>query len=265
MKEFLEKIKPEEKLNNYLKDKKVILVGPSKHLLNSNLGEFIDSFDVVIRFKWHNTLPLSEWKGGKYVKDIGSKTDIIYGSTVLTSDNGVSMNKAIPYFEKGNLKHYRVPNNRDLGRFYSNDLECGTTYAEYDVGEYAKEFSRRLGIDELKVWPQVGFCGLMESIASDCKEVFVTGFTMYHGGGHIFQENKPAWHNQPIVGKHHGVLEINMLLEAISEANGRIQIDNVLYKILELHARGIHHDEISQVVEKIMKEQGKQEEKVIIT
>ena len=51
MKEFLEKIKPEEKLNNYLKDKKVILVGPSKHLLNSNLGEFIDSFDVVIRFK----------------------------------------------------------------------------------------------------------------------------------------------------------------------------------------------------------------------
>ena len=36
-------------LNNLLKNKKVIIVGPSPHLKNMKEGSFIDSFDCVIR------------------------------------------------------------------------------------------------------------------------------------------------------------------------------------------------------------------------
>ena len=36
-------------LKDYFENKRVIVVGPSPHLVGKNYGEFIDSFDLVVR------------------------------------------------------------------------------------------------------------------------------------------------------------------------------------------------------------------------
>lgn len=74
----------DEQYKEFLRDKKVIFVGPSPILEGSALGSFIDSFDVVVRTNnMLNTLinnPLLQ-------KDYGSKTDILYVNVTYERDN----------------------------------------------------------------------------------------------------------------------------------------------------------------------------------
>ena len=62
----------EQKFKDFLKDKRVVVVGPSKTIENSNSGELIDSYDVVVRLN----RALSHLD--KDPKDIGTRTDILY-------------------------------------------------------------------------------------------------------------------------------------------------------------------------------------------
>ena len=55
-----------------LKDKKVIIVGPSGNLIGKNLGEKIDNYDVVVRL--NNSLAIDK----KIEVDLGSRTDVLY-------------------------------------------------------------------------------------------------------------------------------------------------------------------------------------------
>ena len=57
--------------SEYLDNKRVVLVGPSPHLINKGMGKFIDSFDTVVRV---NELGVSQ----KYFCDYGSRTDISF-------------------------------------------------------------------------------------------------------------------------------------------------------------------------------------------
>ena len=60
------------KYKNYLKGKKVVLVGPAWHTKHTNQEELIESYDVVVRM--NNGFIISE----KKQKDIGRRTDILY-------------------------------------------------------------------------------------------------------------------------------------------------------------------------------------------
>lgn len=60
------------KLKNYLKGKKVVLVGPADTLQGQEMGEFIDNHDVVVRLNHAWPLP------AEYKKDIGTRIDILY-------------------------------------------------------------------------------------------------------------------------------------------------------------------------------------------
>jgi hypothetical protein len=120
----------------------------------------------------------------------------------------------------------------------------------YSSEEYAfllKEYASQSGYRDNKIkninsksaysiWPQLGLNAIMETIASDAREVYITGFTMYHGGGHMLQKNKPAEHNKTIVEKHNGMLEILMLLDVMNYSeknNKRIVLDSTLSMILD--------------------------------
>lgn len=66
-------------MEELLKDKKIILVGPCKSLIRKNLGSYIDSFDIVVRIK--KGYPVPEYLQSDY----GSKTNLLY--TTLRMDN----------------------------------------------------------------------------------------------------------------------------------------------------------------------------------
>ena len=57
---------------NYLKGKKVILVGPAEYLEGQGRGNEIDEYDVIIRMNLGCPVP-EELKG-----DLGSRTDVLY-------------------------------------------------------------------------------------------------------------------------------------------------------------------------------------------
>ena len=61
-----------QQLSQWLKNKKVIVVGPAPYLQGKNTGAWIDSHDVVVRMNhgWHLSAAQK--------KDYGSKVDILY-------------------------------------------------------------------------------------------------------------------------------------------------------------------------------------------
>ena len=58
-------------LDKFLNGKRVALVGPSPHLLNTNFGTLIDQYDVVARVNYFQT-------PNEVKKDYGSRTDLLF-------------------------------------------------------------------------------------------------------------------------------------------------------------------------------------------
>ena len=238
---FLNAIKPEDQYNDFLKGKRVAIVGPSKHILLEKNGAKIDDYDVVIRLKW---LPM---KGFNIFKDsIGDDTHVMYSSAV-------NHREEYDVLSESDIKFTRHPE-CNVGSESENTVYNDITAMVYTAEQYAfimEEYAEENGYAKLaalkninstkpryNIWPQLGFNAIMESIASDAKEVHITGFTMYHGGGHMLQKNKPAHHNRAIVEKHNGVLEVLMLSDVvryIEKKEKKITLDSILRKILNAY------------------------------
>ena len=66
---------------NYIKNKSLIIVGPSPSLIGKKLGNFIDSFDVIFRIK--KSFPVPK----EYEVDLGTKTDVLISHLKISSRN----------------------------------------------------------------------------------------------------------------------------------------------------------------------------------
>jgi hypothetical protein len=82
--DFLKAIKPEQRYNDFLKDRRVAVVGPSKHILLEKNGNYIDDHDAVVRMKWlpvANTTPsLNKKSYNPFKQSIGNRTSVMYSS-----------------------------------------------------------------------------------------------------------------------------------------------------------------------------------------
>ena len=80
--QYRDEVKISKSFNDYLKNKSVVIVGPSPYLIGKNRGEYIDSFDIVIRMN-------KGWKiSPNKVKDYGFKTDIRWHCMMEHPNNG---------------------------------------------------------------------------------------------------------------------------------------------------------------------------------
>lgn len=70
----------------FIKGKRVVIVGPSPLLCESNKGEYIDSFDIVVRLNLGESLTKAR------PKDFGRRTDVVYLNQSLRSDIGSETN-----------------------------------------------------------------------------------------------------------------------------------------------------------------------------
>ena len=87
---------------NFVKDKNVIIVGSAGYLMNQNKGEWINSFDIVVRI--NNSIPI------EFPNDYGKRTDILYH--ILFKHANITKNKKrdtneedIRLYEKNNVKY----------------------------------------------------------------------------------------------------------------------------------------------------------------
>ena len=70
-----------KRFEDFIKNRKVALVGPAAYMMNSGLGHEIDSHDVVIRIN------RSYESVEKFSEDIGKRTDILYSCLIEKNAN----------------------------------------------------------------------------------------------------------------------------------------------------------------------------------
>ena len=163
-------------LENYIQGKKIIIVGPSPHLIGKQKGSFIDSFDTVIRVNEFGITPDLE-------KDYGSRTDI---SFLTLSEEAIQiylqMKEDVNY---ENLKLIVHP--RDEYNF--NPLT--NIREEINVKEYYKllnlnvdfyqitEPSFKKRFDIFECFPSTGSLAMIEILNYKFSELYICGFSFY--------------------------------------------------------------------------------------
>jgi len=154
------------------KGKRVAVIGAADSAFEKENGDYIDSFDVIVRV---NKAPHS-WSPEK-AKFIGRRTDILFHSFYENSDSGGGPIDFELYEQQG-IKYIINPNHNIKGlgthlNYYKRNLNNKITYL------LPRRFYEKMTVDFGKIIPTVGYSALYTVLNSKCKEVFITGFTFF--------------------------------------------------------------------------------------
>jgi hypothetical protein len=177
---------------NFLKNKRIVVVGPAPTILGSKQRELIDGYDVVVRL--NKALPL---KAG-LLDDVGTRTDVLYncmnpspecGDKIdeeMLHENGVKF-LVSPYPPLRNAK-YRFK--RDID-FFLKKRKGIVKFCWMDE----HYFERLMRIMQV---PNTGICAILDILTVDIKELYITGFTFFKGG--YIKEYRP-YNEQQVLAK----------------------------------------------------------------
>jgi hypothetical protein len=189
----------EKRYAEYLKNKKVIIVGPGDLLLNAGLGSKIDNYDIVVRL--NNSYPIN-CNNSKYHNDIGKRTDILYHTgainTVLHQEANRNKTGRIELLQKDNLKWF----------VSKRDPIYGSTRDKNFLGSfikinnlYNKKYKPQNKIKIVPVWdkflfelqkvlgntdPNMSTLAVSHLLTFQIKKLEIVGCDFYSGGYHPF-------------------------------------------------------------------------------
>ena len=224
--------------NEMLKDKRVVIVGPSPSLEGSGKGKWIDDFDVVVRI--NKGFPIETG----LEKDLGTKVDIQYHSLSTDEhiggkvhfkelkDSGVLLTTAYPKWVQ--------PFYNDFLKFSNENKNWNIPFHELNT-EYYLSISDMLGTR-----PNSGTLSIVDLICYDLKELHITGFTWFKDGWRksykdmkeIFGEEEgrkkeEAWKNNCFNGNHLQTPQEDLVREVYLN-DDRVFIDDVMKQILNV-------------------------------
>jgi hypothetical protein len=220
-----------------LKGKRVAIVGAASSAFNTSKGDYIDGFDVVIRINKASVL----LKDGKWKKDIGAKTDILFHSFFENEESGGGpLNFEL--FDSLGIQYvinpvaayegYRVTFN-----FYKKYLSKRITYSL--TKDWYKTVQGKLG----RFRPTIGSCALYASLECEFSELYMTGFTFFKtpfGEGYR-NRIKEAHQVQKYIkdaGLHDPDLEFQLFLEKlVIHSKKKIRMDDTLGAIVAEHSK----------------------------
>jgi hypothetical protein len=169
----------DESTAEYLKDKRIVLVGPAPYLENKGLGPEIDSFDCVVRLK--NGFPVEKDMQG----DFGCRTDIYYtnlnfGQHSFCGEVYKKMNTLemiivpCPINESKRIMFKLIKKNHeaflDQALSYQKDF-CVPIKTDLDP-DFFNRLQRAVGTR-----PTMGLLTIMDLLQYPIKELYVKGFT----------------------------------------------------------------------------------------
>ena len=232
--EFYSSEKLEEKYDKFLKDKKVVIVGPSKRIKGSGQGGVIDSYDIVVRVN----LGLNIQENLK--EDIGSRMDILYSAmSRYYWDTRVFSKKSLSRLEK----RYDIKWIVNTGirramilRMAEDKMRSKTKMDLKLVSLKNIKYIKR----KLKGKPTAGIISIYDLLHYDISELYVTGFTFYnimsskHERKDYYYENYSPRYSESIgnVYKHDLKGEARLLYK-MKKKDKRVKVDKVLFSILK--------------------------------
>ena len=182
-----------EKLDQYLKNKSVILVGPSPYLENRKMGDTIDSYDVVVRVKTGFPVPEA------LQSNIGTRTDLWYtnfnpfqnkidnnmiGKLVNNQVTAVVFPYPIQYerldvfqfsvFKLINIMKTNYNNGvKDINQYFQTRNQKPSFWICYDSSSLYFQYLEKI----MGTRPTTGVCVMMDLLQYDIKELQIIGFT----------------------------------------------------------------------------------------
>lgn len=163
----------EQSYEEYLKNKRIIIVGPAQSVLK-NSREFIESFDIIVRL--NKSLPISE----KLIPNIGLRTDILYNNLNLNDDPG---RNRIPnhILEKYGVKYVACPYPPihpflpDIIYFLNQNKK------KVSFHHIPTAFYRKIEAN-IQTRPNTGLCAILDILRYPIKELYITGITFFTDG-----------------------------------------------------------------------------------
>ena len=170
-----------ESIQQFVKDKRIIFVGNSVEIMNHKLAEFIDSYDIVVRFG--RAIEANELQE----QSLGTKCDIwITGQFRAPSYNSVKEE-----FESGKFKNTKILINRCRGNLMLKDWileerlpkdfpKYTEMYSDNELVSIMKEFDKDLlGVNDYR--PSAGFISIVWFIdkIKTYKSIDLIGFDFF--------------------------------------------------------------------------------------
>lgn len=183
-------------LEEFVKGKKIAIVGPASSIKGLELGSKIDSYDLVFRANQHYELPEEE------IVDYGKKTDAIV--TCLNQATFTELNSNLEFIDKikyiigGNLLLWE----REL---VEENLE------HVDIKNHLPTDGEILAIDkEVGTICNTGFMGIILLLHYPIKELFIAGFDFYDFGRAVEKEDVYSSSYEKSSNRYHGDLRLDI-------------------------------------------------------
>jgi hypothetical protein len=213
----------EDFVSEFYNGKSVALVGSSQTLVGRGLGEYIDSFDTVIRM--NKCIPLN----AELSDDIGTRVDLLYhGLDRITQPelhNVIDIDGFIDAGVKGIVASCTVSKYTQPYLDFFHDLnQDKIPFKTID------RFIRLLG-RELKHKPNTGLITLKHILEYDVKEVFLTGICFYKT---FYYEGYAKVHRTyGQIDYQHNLQAHKEFTAELCKKDSRIKIDDILEEIFK--------------------------------
>lgn len=223
----------------YLKNKNVIVVGPSNHI--KYYGRLIDSYDVVIRLNMGYPVPEA------IQIDYGCRTDILFTSTGVVQHFLSEKNNTLPKFIVCvNPKNSLLPPD-NLYKTISWCQENNIVQYFYN-GNWSfimEDFPFHDAFEKIHKNPTTGIC-VLNFAKNHAKSVLVVGFSFYmfpchpfyhttipESGFNLYGNEQHFLKNwNPVVQHHNFLLELLCVKHMVD--SGKVQVDSIMDKIIHL-------------------------------
>lgn len=180
--QYRNEVRISKKFNDYLKNKSVVIVGPSPYLVGKKRGKFIDSHDVVIRMN-------KGWKPSPdTAEDYGTKTTIRYHCMMEHPNNGGEF--AIDDMLNYGVEWLASQFPRNLDYFHYDNLKFEEKNKEKINFHCCADLCYFLNIHRaLETRPNVAPSAIFDLINYDIKNLHLMGCTFLIDG-YVYQKEK---------------------------------------------------------------------------
>lgn len=213
--------------------KRVAVIGAADSAFEREMGGLIDDYDIIVRV---NKAPHS-WTPKK-AKFIGSRTDVLFHSFFENNESGGGPID-FKLYERQGIKYVVNPNLNKMGlvahlNYFKRNGIKRTTYL------LSRSFYNEINEGFGKVIPTVGFYALSTLLKSECKEIYISGFTFFKTPyandyrNHLLDMNENQKHLKQ-QGMHDPELEFQLFrkqLNKIKKSSTLIILDATLDKVI---------------------------------
>ena len=210
----------------YLRDKSVIIVMPSKATEGKVAGDFIDSFDLVVRVGHSYKIKGREdW--------LGSKAEIIYHSLRDDTDKGIRQLN-VNYICTLNTKFLCTPNTRkrrDALKPVKKKLLKNKSRIQQRFISDKRQVTKIIGSK-----PLMGLWAVADLLNFDLKSLYIYGMDFYTTGyisKYDCRKNWPKQIRRGVSRDNHNLKQSKNYIKKLIENDDRVQCDEITWSALQ--------------------------------